>query len=183
MLRKSMMAVTVAALFTTSAWAAVSADEAKQLGTTLTPVGAEKAANKDGTIPAWTGVPLAPPPGFQKGSGIRPDPFADQKPRLSITGKDVAAHADKLSEGTKELLKRYATMRVDVFPTQRSIVFPKKINDSAMKNATTAKSVDGGLRRAWRGPADERHARGVDRPRLRQSHVQDHILGFTPGGA
>ena len=31
------------------------ADEAKQLGTTLTPVGAEKAGNKDGTIPEYTG--------------------------------------------------------------------------------------------------------------------------------
>ena len=37
------------------ALAAVSADEAKQLGTTLTAVGAEKAGNKDGTIPEYTG--------------------------------------------------------------------------------------------------------------------------------
>ena len=35
--------------------AAVSADEAKQLGTTLTEFGAEKAGNKDGSIPAYTG--------------------------------------------------------------------------------------------------------------------------------
>ena len=43
------------ALFAQSALAAVSADEAKQLGTTLTEFGAEKAANKDGSIPAYTG--------------------------------------------------------------------------------------------------------------------------------
>jgi len=36
-----------------------------------------------------------------------------------ITGKDMAAHADKLTEGTKELLKRYQTMRVDVYPTHK----------------------------------------------------------------
>ena len=35
--------------------AAVSADEAAQLKTTLTPFGGEKAGNKDGSIPAWTG--------------------------------------------------------------------------------------------------------------------------------
>ena len=35
--------------------AGVSPDEAKQLGTTLTPVGAEKAGNKDSTIPEYTG--------------------------------------------------------------------------------------------------------------------------------
>ena len=55
MFRKSFMALAVASLCTQSAWAAVSADEAKQLGTTLTPWGAEKAGNKDGTIPAYSG--------------------------------------------------------------------------------------------------------------------------------
>ena len=66
------------------------ADEAKQLGTTLTPVGAEKAGNKDGTIPAYTGGLTTPPAGFKKGAGIRPDPFADEKPRLVINGKNMA---------------------------------------------------------------------------------------------
>ena len=37
--------------------AAVTAEEAKQLGTTLTLVGAEKAGNKEGTIPAYAGRP------------------------------------------------------------------------------------------------------------------------------
>ncbi len=41
--------------------AAVSADEAKQLGTTLTPFGAEKAGNKDGSIPEYTGGLTTPP--------------------------------------------------------------------------------------------------------------------------
>jgi hypothetical protein len=145
MLRKSLMAISVAALFSPGAWAAASADEAKQLGTTLTAVGAEKAGNKDGTIPEWTGTPMAVPAGYKKGDGIRPDPYASEKPRLTITGKDMAAHADKLTEGTKELLKRYPTMRVDVYPTHRNVVFPKKIQDNTLKNAVSAKSVEGGL--------------------------------------
>ena len=33
----------------------------------------------------------------------------------------MATHADKLTEGTKELLKRYPTMRVDVYPTHRTV--------------------------------------------------------------
>src|SRR5439155_6937882 len=81
MFRISLMAVAFAALWTTAASAAVSADEAKQLGTTLTPVGAEKAANKEGTIPEWTGGLTTPPATFQKGSGIRTSPFPDEKPR------------------------------------------------------------------------------------------------------
>ena len=55
-----------------NALAAVSADEAKKLGTTLTPLGAEKAGNAEGTIPAWTGGYTEPIKGFENG-GPRPD--------------------------------------------------------------------------------------------------------------
>jgi hypothetical protein len=41
-----------AALLAGPALAAVSAEEAAKLKTTLTPLGAERAANKDGSIPA-----------------------------------------------------------------------------------------------------------------------------------
>ena len=82
---------------------------------------------------------------FKEGSGFRPDPYASEKPRLVITGKDVAAHADKLTEGTKELLKRYPTMRVDVYPTHRTVALPQRVLDNTVKNATGAKSIDGGL--------------------------------------
>jgi hypothetical protein len=140
------MGAAMAALFTTGASAAVSADEAKQLGATLTAVGAEKAGNKEGTIPEYTGALTPPPADYQKGSGIRPDPFASEKPRLVIDSKNVAQHADKLTAGAQELIKRFpTTMRIDVFPTHRVMVFPKRILDNTQKNATGAKSVEGGL--------------------------------------
>lgn len=142
---KSWMALAISTFVAGAALAAVSADEAKQLGNTLTPTGAEKAGNKDGTIPAWSGGMTTAPAGFQKGSGKRVDPFASDKPRLTITGKDVAANADKLTEGTKELLKRYPTMRVDVYPTHRPVVYPAKVVENTAKNATGAKIIDDGL--------------------------------------
>ena len=52
------------------ALAGVTAEEAKALGTTLTAVGAEKAANKDGTIPAYTGGLTTPPAGFKAGEPV-----------------------------------------------------------------------------------------------------------------
>src|SRR5258707_13461395 len=107
MFRKTIIVAALMSLSAPASWAAVSADESKQLGTTLTAVGAEKAGNKEGTIPEYTGGLTTPPADFQKGSSKRTDPFANEKPRLVITGKDVAAQADKLTEGTKELLKRY----------------------------------------------------------------------------
>jgi hypothetical protein len=131
-------------MFGTAAYAAVTADEAKQLGTTLTAVGAEKAGNKEGTIPEYTGGIKAPAE-FKAGQGFRPDPYANEKPRLTITGKDAAAHADKLTEGTKELLKRYPTMRVDVYPTHRTVALPQRVLDNTQKNATGAKTADGGV--------------------------------------
>jgi hypothetical protein len=50
-----------------TAHAAVTADEAAKLKTTLTPLGGEKAANKDGSIPAWNGGITKPLPGKKLG--------------------------------------------------------------------------------------------------------------------
>jgi hypothetical protein len=144
MFRKTLIVTALVSLFAPAAWGVVSADEAKQLGTTLTAVGAEKTGNKEGTIPEYTGG-IKAPADFKAGSGFRPDPFANEKPRLVITGKDAAANADKLTEGTKELLKRYPTMRVDVYPTHRTVAVPQRILDNTAKNATGAKTIEGGM--------------------------------------
>ena len=58
--------------------AALSAAEIARLGADLTPIGAEKAGNKDGTIPAWTGGLCAPPAGWSAAQGYT-DPFAGDK--------------------------------------------------------------------------------------------------------
>jgi len=133
-----------AGLVAAGAQAAISADEAKALGNTLTAVGAEKAANKDGTIPAYTGGLTTPPAGFKAGDGIRPSPFASEKPRLVIDAKNMAQHADKLTAGTKALLEKYPSFRIDVYPTHRTVAFPKWVTDNTAKIATTAKTTNGG---------------------------------------
>src|SRR5438067_2543043 len=53
--RKTLIALAAFALTSVGAQAAPSAAEAARLGKDLTPVGAEKAGNKDGSIPAWDG--------------------------------------------------------------------------------------------------------------------------------
>lgn len=140
----SLLAALVAATIPALATAGVSADEAKALGSTLTPIGAEKAANKDGTIPAWSGGLTTPPAGFKAGDGIRPNPFAADKPRLVVDAKNMAANAEHLTEGTKALLQKYPTFRVDVYPTQRSVAFPKWVYDNTAKNAIKAKTNNEG---------------------------------------
>src|SRR6188474_152948 len=115
--------IAAALLAATGAFAAqatVTAEEAKALGTTLTPIGAEKAANKEGTIPAYTGGMTTAPAGFKAGDGIRPNPFAGEKPRLTVDAKNMAQYAGNLTEGAKALLQKYPSFRLDVYPTQRS---------------------------------------------------------------
>jgi hypothetical protein len=56
-------ALAVAALAAQGAAAAPTAAEIARLGKDLTPVGAEKAGNKDGSIPEWTGGLCKPPAG------------------------------------------------------------------------------------------------------------------------
>ena len=125
--------------------AALSADEARKLGTTLTPVGAEKAGNKDGTIPEYTGGLSTAPAGFDKARGVRPDPYANEKPLFSIDAKSMDKHADKLTEGTKALMKSLPGYRIDVYPTHRTAAYPKFVIDNTVKNAVRAKMTDDGL--------------------------------------
>ena len=133
------------ALAAGAALAAVTADEAKKLGTTLTPTGAERAGNADKTIPDYTGGLTTAPAEYKKGSGTRPDPFAADKPLYSITGKNLAQYEGKLTDGTKELLKKQPNYRIDVYPTHRSIAFPAYVVENTIKNATSVKTTDGGL--------------------------------------
>lgn len=138
------LAICAASTLGANAFAGVSADEAKQLGTTLTPWGAEVAGNKDGTIPAYTGGLTKPPADFKPGSGIYVDPYKDEKPLFSITAKNMAQYADKLSESQKLLLTRHADFRMDVYPTHRTMALPKEVSEATIKNATRASTKSNG---------------------------------------
>lgn len=138
--------ILIAALASASgaALAGVSADEAKQLGTTLTATGAEKAANKDGSIPAYTGGLTKAPAEYKAGDGLRPDPFAADKPLFAVDAKNMDKYGDKLTEGTKALMKKNPDYRIDVYPTHRSVAYPKWVADNTAKCAVGAKTANGG---------------------------------------
>lgn len=123
--------------------AAVSETEAARLGKDLTPLGATKAGNKAGTIPAWTGGITAPPAGYQKGAH-HPDPFAADKVLFTITAANADTYKDNLSAGQIALLKKYPTHKMNVYPTRRSSAFPQRIYDATKKNAATASLYKGG---------------------------------------
>jgi len=144
--RHSVIALAIGCILTAqsaTAWSAVTVEEAAKLKSSLTPFGAEKAGNKEGTIPAWTGGMTQAPAGYKSGAH-RPDFFAADKPVISITGKNVEQYADKLSETTKAMLKKHPDYRVDVYPTQRTAAAPQWVYDNTFRNATRAKTAKGG---------------------------------------
>ncbi len=120
--------------------AAVTPQEAARLKGELTPLGAEKAGNKDGTIPAWEGGYTTVWPGYRSGQP-RPDPFDAEKPLFQVNAKDIDQYADKLSDGVKALLQRHPTYRLDVYPTHRTTAAPQWLYDNTFKNATRARLV------------------------------------------
>ena len=124
--------------------AGVSAEDARQLNTSLTPMGAERSGNAEGTIPPWTG-------GYAKSALVyrqdapRPDPFAGEKPLFSITAANAGTYADRLPEGAKALFAKFPDYRMDVYPTHRTAAAPQWIYDNVFRNATRARAAPEGI--------------------------------------
>lgn len=117
-------------------------DDVSELGKALTPFGAERAGNADGSIPAWDGGYTKVDPSYKQG-GVRQDPFSSDKPLFSITAQNVDQYASKLSDGVKAMFKRHPdTYRIDVYPTRRTAAAPQWVYDNTRKNATEAKLVE-----------------------------------------
>ena len=133
------------ALVSTSAGARITPEQAAELGgERLTPMGAERAGNAEGTIPAWTGGIEQPPAGYKEGERLV-DPFADDKPLFTITAENYAEHQDKLSPGQIALLKRYPdTFRMPVYPTRRSARLPEAEFKLIKEGAVETDMLEGG---------------------------------------
>lgn len=144
MKRAATVSLVLGLTLASTAMAAVSPEQANKLKGELTPMGSEKAGNKSGTIPAWDGGYTKVPAGYKEGDP-RPDPFAGEKPTVSISAKNMAQYADQLTDGVKALMKKYPTYRIDVYPTHRSAAMPQWAYDNTFKNATRCKTTDGGL--------------------------------------
>ena len=121
----TLVGVFVLSLAMQPALAKVDAAEAAKLGKDLTPIGAEKAGNKDGSIPEWTGG--LPKSGKIKGEYPSNPELEAEKPIYTVTKANMAQYADKLTAGHKELLKRFDSYKMNVYKTHRTTAFPKEI--------------------------------------------------------
>ncbi|SFA82565.1 sigma E regulatory protein, MucB/RseB [Collimonas sp. OK607] len=139
----------VTLLFAAEASAKVATADADKLGKELTCIGAEKAGNKDGTIPEYTGKWLGTPPGvsYKPNVGEHPvDPYANEKPLFTITAENMAKYAANLSDGQKAMFAKYPkTYRMPVYPGHRDFRYDDQVCQIAEKNARDAELTDNGM--------------------------------------
>lgn len=147
-MNKRLIAVGLASLLGMSgslALAKVSPEQAARLGSDeLTPMGAERAGNADGTIPRWEGGYQDLPAGYTEGERLV-DPFSADEPLFTITAENVEQYADKLSPGQIAMFRRYPdTYQMPVYPTRRSARLPENEYDLIKEWATKTDLVAGG---------------------------------------
>jgi hypothetical protein len=141
--RTSWAALAVGAAFAAPAAAELSAADLAKLGTTLTPLGAEKAGNSAGTIPSWDGGITRPVSGYQEG-GYYPDPFANDKPLFTIDAKNMDQYRDHLPPGAMAMMRKYPDYKMVVYPSHRSAAFPACHYEETRQCAAKARLAPGG---------------------------------------
>ncbi len=113
-------------------------------GPVFTPLGAERAGNAAGTIPAWEGGIREVPASYDP---IRheTDPFPDDPILYTVTAANMAEYAAVLSDGQQALLAAYPdTWQINVYPTRRSASYPEWVYANVIANATRSRLVTEG---------------------------------------
>jgi hypothetical protein len=131
--------------FSSVAYSKVSTSTANKLNSSLTPLGAERAGNKDGSIPAWRGGIQFPPSSYKQPGQHHPDPFPADKPLFVITAQNMGQYSQHLSDGQKALFKTYPdSFTMPIFKSRRTFAAPQWLYDNTYKNAIKATLVEGG---------------------------------------
>jgi hypothetical protein len=134
----------IVALSAPIAVAKVSEADAAKLGTVLTPLGGEKAANADGSIPAWDGGITSPIAGYEKGMH-HPDPFTADKVEFTISNANKDQYKDNLTDGQRKLFELYPdTFKMNVYQTRRTAAVPQFVYDATKANASRAELIADG---------------------------------------
>lgn len=146
MLKKpTLIAAAFASLFASNATLAkLSAEEVARLGQDLTPMGAEKAGNADGSIPAWNNGITTAPAGYEVGMHHL-DPFSSDKVLFTIDKTNIDKYKANLSPGQIALFEAYPdTFKMPVYETRRSASYPQFVYDATKEFAPTAELIEGG---------------------------------------
>jgi hypothetical protein len=128
------------------AQAKVSQEDAKKLGTVLTPMGAIKEGNGAGTIPPFAGTMLGAPKWVNyKGTGtFFPDPYPDEEPLFTITKQNFRQYKENLTDGQIALFEKYDSFQMPIYPSHRDARYSDTIYENVKYNASHTELVSGG---------------------------------------
>lgn len=144
MKKLTLISSAIALVLSCSVAAKITPEQAARLGNDLTPLGAEKAGNADGSIPAWNGGITAAPAGYTAGMH-HPNPFADDKIILTIDKANLDQHKNLLSPGQIKLFEIYPdTYKMNIYQTRRTASYPQYVYDATKNIATKAELIEGG---------------------------------------
>jgi hypothetical protein len=140
----TLLSLTISLVLSTSAIAKISGEQAAKLSTELTPMGATRAANKDGSIPKWTGGITKAPAGYTPGDHHL-DPYPNDKVEFTITSSNVSEYKALLTPGQIKLFETYPnTYKMNVYQTRRSASYPEHVYKAVSDNATQSELVENG---------------------------------------
>lgn len=138
-------AALINALVIHGASAAATDAEIAKLGGELTPVGAQRSANADASIPAWSGETAIPQGEWSYGKN-RGDfwKHKDEKTLFTIDASNVDQHADKLSPGQVAMIKKTPGYEMRVYPAHRECSYPDFVLENTKAGAKISKiAADG----------------------------------------
>lgn len=131
-----------------AARAQVVAPDTTLLNTKLTPLGAERAGNADGSIPEWTGgwveavLPETQP--------IDENLYGGETPLQTVDAGNIAQFAPLLTPGTQEMIRKFG-FSLQIYPTHRDAAAPQYIYDNTALNVTRAQFDPAGGRFGFTG--------------------------------
>ncbi|MCY1347005.1 hypothetical protein D9M69_331030 [compost metagenome] len=101
------------------------------------------AGNADGSIPAWDGGITKAPADFDPNKGYT-NPLASEQPLYTITSENFAQYEQLLAPGQIEMLKRYPSYKMKVYPSHRTLALPQEEYDNIKAEAPGIQAVPGG---------------------------------------
>jgi hypothetical protein len=128
-------------------WAAPA--DAARLQRDLTPVGAERAGNRDGSIPRWQADKLSDAEHLQWMAAI-----AGEEQLFRIEHHNLEQHRALLSPGMQALFARYPdSFAIPVYKSHRTARQPQWTYDNTVKNLRDARMAPSGneMEQAWPG--------------------------------
>ena len=130
-----------------SGFAKVTQEEAARLGKDLTPLGAIKSGNAEGTIPAWDGGMSVRPAGVPERKVGEPyaDAFANDKILFTITAQNYKQYGDKISSGHQAMFEKYPDFKMNVYPTHRPVYYTDHLVNKVRTNAIQASLTPDGM--------------------------------------